>query len=41
MPAEVVVGGANPRQADLDFAGYPTCLIRLAGMRDRASPRPA
>ncbi len=41
MPAEVVVKGANPGQADLDFAGLPTCLIRLAGIRVRVSPRPA
>lgn len=41
MPAEAVVAPADPRQADLDFAGLPTCLIRPVGMRDRASPRPA
>lgn len=41
MPAGVVVGGANPRQAALDFAGLPICLIRLGRCCERASPRPA
>lgn len=41
MSAAVVVGGANPRQAELDLAGLPTCLIRPDRCCGRASPRPA